>query len=219
MYRPFSKGIVMVKAIEKVTAFITRKINSGHQLLLLEHPYAGIQIPAGTVEPSESPEEAVLREAFEETGLTISSLPVPLGCQVTRLPPEEAVILAPATVYARPDATSFDWIEIRSAVQVKLLRKVTGFTQISYIEHDQVPDPNYISMQITGWVLDKYLVQVRKRHFFHLKYQGPAKIRWTVSSDQHIFNLFWASWENLPGIIPPQDGWLAYIRKFFEEER
>lgn len=30
---------------------------------------SGLQVPAGTVEPGESPESAVLREAFEETGL------------------------------------------------------------------------------------------------------------------------------------------------------
>lgn len=48
-------------------------ITSGHRLLVLEHtdaPEVGIQIPGGTVEPDESPQEAVMREAEEETGLT-----------------------------------------------------------------------------------------------------------------------------------------------------
>ncbi|MGH2506252.1 MAG: GNAT family N-acetyltransferase [Ktedonobacteraceae bacterium] len=43
------------------------------KLLVFSHPHApeaGIQVPAGTVEVGESPEQAVLREAFEETGLT-----------------------------------------------------------------------------------------------------------------------------------------------------
>ncbi|MGC4108070.1 MAG: NUDIX domain-containing protein [Thermomicrobiales bacterium] len=34
-----------------------------------DHPEAGIQVPAGTMEDGETPEDAVLREAFEETGL------------------------------------------------------------------------------------------------------------------------------------------------------
>ena len=41
-------------------------------MLLLRHvhsPEAGVQVPAGTVEPGESPGEGVLREAQEETGL------------------------------------------------------------------------------------------------------------------------------------------------------
>ena len=34
-----------------------------------ETPEAGIQVPAGTVEPGEDPKDAVVREATEETGL------------------------------------------------------------------------------------------------------------------------------------------------------
>ena len=52
----------------KVFAYITH----GDRLLLLAHPHApeaGIQVPAGTLEPGESPEAGVLREAWEETGL------------------------------------------------------------------------------------------------------------------------------------------------------
>jgi len=32
-------------------------------------PEAGVQVPAGTVEKDETPNEAILREAYEETGL------------------------------------------------------------------------------------------------------------------------------------------------------
>ena len=35
-----------------------------------EAPKAGIQVPAGTIEAGESPAEAVMRESWEETGLT-----------------------------------------------------------------------------------------------------------------------------------------------------
>jgi 8-oxo-dGTP pyrophosphatase MutT (NUDIX family) len=53
----------------KVFAYITH----GQRLLVFRHadfPEAGIQVPAGTVQPNERPEEAVLREAHEETGLS-----------------------------------------------------------------------------------------------------------------------------------------------------
>jgi 8-oxo-dGTP pyrophosphatase MutT (NUDIX family) len=53
---------------QKVVAYITH----GRRLLVFshpEHPRAGIQVPAGTVEPGEHPDAAVLREAAEETGL------------------------------------------------------------------------------------------------------------------------------------------------------
>jgi 8-oxo-dGTP diphosphatase len=53
---------------EKALAYITW----GEKLLVFRHtqfPEAGIQVPAGTIELGESPREAVLREASEETGL------------------------------------------------------------------------------------------------------------------------------------------------------
>jgi 8-oxo-dGTP pyrophosphatase MutT (NUDIX family) len=57
------------KMREKVVAYIT----NGQRLLVFTHPLspeAGIQVPAGTMKAGETPTEAVLREAEEETGLT-----------------------------------------------------------------------------------------------------------------------------------------------------
>jgi 8-oxo-dGTP pyrophosphatase MutT (NUDIX family) len=58
----------MVRRINKVYAHITRR----DQLLVFHHvdfPGAGIQIPGGTLVDGEDPGVAVLREAYEETGL------------------------------------------------------------------------------------------------------------------------------------------------------
>lgn len=53
---------------EKVMAYITHR---GRLLVFRQpdFPEAGIQVPGGTLEPGETPDAAVLREAFEETGL------------------------------------------------------------------------------------------------------------------------------------------------------
>src|SRR5690348_1137792 len=60
----------MMKTLkQKVFAYITHQ----NRLLTFRHPFspeAGIQVPAGTLEAGERPEEGVLREAREETGLT-----------------------------------------------------------------------------------------------------------------------------------------------------
>jgi 8-oxo-dGTP diphosphatase len=56
----------------KAFAYITSGTTSGTRLLLLAHPNqpeAGLQVPAGTMEAGETPEQAVLREAREETDL------------------------------------------------------------------------------------------------------------------------------------------------------
>ena len=54
----------------------------GGDLLVFEHrdhPEAGTQIPAGGLEPGETPEEGVFREVFEETGLRLTAEPTPVG--------------------------------------------------------------------------------------------------------------------------------------------
>src|SRR6185437_14423165 len=68
----------MPAIIQKVLAYITWD----DKLLVFSHPdfpEAGIQVPAGTIESGEEPAVAVLREAFEETGLIGLTLVAPLG--------------------------------------------------------------------------------------------------------------------------------------------
>jgi 8-oxo-dGTP pyrophosphatase MutT (NUDIX family) len=59
--------------IKKVAAIVLRPGPSGEEVLVFDHPTddAGVmvQFPAGTIEPGESPEYAVIRELKEETGI------------------------------------------------------------------------------------------------------------------------------------------------------
>ena len=71
----------MMLTKRKTFAYITQ----GNNLLIFEHddaPEAGIQVPAGSIEADESPEEAVVREAKEETGLQKLSVIRFLGEQI-----------------------------------------------------------------------------------------------------------------------------------------
>ena len=206
----------MTKTIKKVTAFVTRETGTGLELLLFKHPFAGIQIPAGTVEPKEPSEEAVLRELREETGLTAVDLQTHLGTEIEELPASRRVIIPPATVYARPDLSSIDWICMRWAVQVNANRQESGFTQITFIENDHEPEPNYISMQITGWVPDEYLATGLQRDFYHLAFTGSSPKNWEIFADNHTFKPFWAPLNNLPNIVAPQDRWLSHLAKKFD---
>jgi 8-oxo-dGTP pyrophosphatase MutT (NUDIX family) len=68
----------------KAFAYITREgtATAGTELLIFAHadfPEAGLQVPAGTMEPDERPEDAVMREAQEETGLAGLALVGPIG--------------------------------------------------------------------------------------------------------------------------------------------
>ncbi len=56
-----------VTHVQKACAYVTR---STGELLVFEGPgHDGLQIPKGTLEPGESPREALHREVLEETGL------------------------------------------------------------------------------------------------------------------------------------------------------
>jgi 8-oxo-dGTP pyrophosphatase MutT (NUDIX family) len=201
----------MSLAIQKVTAFITRRSEGGHELLLLEHPYAGIQIPAGTVEKNETPEQAVLREAAEETGLDSLSIFRYLGRTEETLPAEQRIIADPTAVFVRPDVTSSDWAYLRRGIAVRLNRYADGFAQVTYEEFDNLNNPQYVTLNITGWVPVEVLAENRQRHFFQLENRGHPAERWTVFADHHHFSLFWAPLTALPTIIPPQNEWLEFL--------
>jgi ADP-ribose pyrophosphatase YjhB (NUDIX family) len=59
--------------VQKAQAYIVKGEGKNAKLLVFEHDEqwseAGIQVPAGTIDPGEAPEEAVIRETEEECGL------------------------------------------------------------------------------------------------------------------------------------------------------
>ncbi|WP_051620945.1 NUDIX domain-containing protein [Paenibacillus sp. UNC451MF] len=194
----------------KVTCFITRECDSGTELLLFQHPNAGIQLPAGTVELNEDFREAAQREAFEETGLREFASCTYIGEQATSLPSDKYFTYHNAKVYSRPDLSSAQWAEIRRGINLAYIREQGDFVQVSYTEEDQYPYPNYITYQITGWVERKHLASTVRRQFYHLR-SISTKDKWEQEADHHLFQLFWAPMDSLPEIVAPQQQWVTYV--------
>ncbi|MGN7764171.1 NUDIX domain-containing protein [Paenibacillus sp. 22594] len=194
----------------KVTCFITRGKKDNIELLLIQHPNAGIQFPAGTVEINEDFKQSALREAFEETGLNEFLSCNYIGKQELNFSGDKYIVFQKAKVYSRPDSSSSHWAEIRRGITVKHERKHEKFVQISYIEGDKYPEPNYITYQITGWVEETQLASTVERHFYHLHTKSELK-EWEQEADNHTFKLFWSPINKLPEIVSPQNEWIKYV--------
>lgn len=202
--------------LEKVTAFVIRKLASGAELLILQHPFAGYQLPAGTVNPGESPQNAVIREVAEETGLKNMPVSQALGHRDTVMPPDRAVLIHPTKVFSRPDPSSFDWIDVSPGLWLEVHRRQNGYAHITYKEPDQLPNTSYTTYQITGWVPEDVLSQIQRRYFYLLKFEGHTPPTWKVNSDYHTYLLSWAPLNELPPLISPQDEWLAVLQQYLK---
>lgn len=58
-----------MKTVRKVCAGVVRKTDEAWELLVFEHPHAGVQLPKGGLELGEEAVSGVLRELEEETGV------------------------------------------------------------------------------------------------------------------------------------------------------
>lgn len=188
---------------------------SGKELLLFEHPSAGIQVPAGTVEIGEEPSDAALREGGEESGLEGLRVEEFLGAREEAPVIGDHFIACQTGVYSRPDPESFCWAQFRTGITVQLLRQENGYAQVTFEEPDRWPNPHFATYQITGWVPQKALSQVATRFYYLLSHHGRTPQQWEVAIDHHVFRPFWAPLDALPQVISPQASWVKLLLDHF----
>lgn len=206
-----SKPVPTGAAVEKVTAFVMQQREGIDELLLLYHPYAGIQLPAGTVEIGESAKMAALREAQEETGLEGLTWGGMLGVERETLSPGTGVMALSTPVYTTPDLTSEARAELRRGLAVEVVRADGNFVQVRFTETDRYPDPQYMTFELLGWVPAHSVAGERIRHFAWMTAPPSTPRSWTHFQDFHNFTLRWHRLDDLPELVAPQAPWLRFL--------
>ncbi|NDJ62254.1 MAG: NUDIX domain-containing protein [Chloroflexi bacterium] len=200
----------------KVTAFVTRETRDGRQLLVFKHPSAGIQLPAGTIEPGEHPEDAVMREVREETGLGGGAGTVRLVQRLLTvedlLAPDLRVLLAatPLATAPRPDAEFLSG-DLARGLQLRVLETHHTYARVAY-EIFITDNPAPLDV-IRGWMPLTVLTRRVVRHLFHLRASPFTADRWTLRSDHgHEFAMRWVDLTTMPDLVPQHAEWLMLVR-------
>lgn len=190
----------MSEPLGKVTALITRKTKTTPEILVFRHPSAGIQLPAGTVEPNESFTDAVIREVVEETGLTQVTIRKFLGERIFH--EDRSFILQTTKLRKLPclQAETFEVAVLRGhSCEVQWTTEAFSFVTLG----------NESGAARTGWILTSNLTNTVVRQFYHLTCEQNTGPNWTKRADlNHEFKCFWTPLIPPPKIHPAQQEWI-----------
>jgi 8-oxo-dGTP pyrophosphatase MutT (NUDIX family) len=199
--------------VEKVTSLVLRTTQAGEEILVFQHPAAGLQLPAGTVEDGESPEAAAFREVLEETGLSDIQLVKKLGVEEMHLPSNTCILRQASMLYPQPSYEPAGNQSIGRGWRVESGETRSGFTLVTYDEWNLNQTPPELLWQLEGWLPSDLLSTEIRRHFylFHCQAQTPAG--WDQLADMgYTFHVHWLPLQPPPGLIKEQVHWLDHLR-------
>ena len=198
--------------LNKVTAYVTRKDGTDKELLVFQHPTAGLQLPAGTVEEGERPEAAVLREVVEETGLENVKLIRLLSVEETVIPEGQRAVRLSCPLLAEPreDALHLGTLG-RSGFLVGSGEMSGTYRQVVHNSYEFDGDGFTPAGSVAGWVLDSNLAQRITRHHFELRAEQVPE-RWTHTAEgQYDFDLHWLLLRDPVPLVASNIAWLNLV--------
>jgi len=214
--------------IAKVTAFVTRRRDDISELLVFQHPTAGIQLPAGTIDDGETPLQAVVREVFEETGLTSLGSVTSLGLMSAMGGPSDRMVIDDTPFYAEPrvDSDSIP-ITIGMGIEVPTLRrgywcelvKDDGDWCCVAYHYGTIVDGLETSIRKLGWVPSQFLAADVTREMFHVPVKSDTPDHWTHSCEGdglHGYEVFWTPLDSPAELVESNRRWLEFVREALE---
>lgn len=199
-------------AVEKVTAFVTREHFDVPQILVLKHPVGDFQLPAGTVELGEAPEEAVIREVNEETGIDHAEVVSKLATATRVLGDNMKIVTRMSKIFSEPayDSSS-EGYGVTRGTPVEVLDEIGSFVEILTDPLDLKQEPPERSFRIRGYVRKSLLTSTVHRHLYHLKILEESPDDWTIFSDGLNFHLSWVPLEQTTILNEWHSKWLYSV--------
>lgn len=199
-----------IEVLGKVTAYVTRGAGNDRELLVFQHPTAGVQVPAGTVERGEAFDDAALREACEETGIARLTIVRMLGERMRVMPGEMRGVLETVDLRAAPFSDAATTGErLRNGLPVRVIEQSGGYARVSYEERDYTIDPPPVTLRTEGWAPSSAFTRTEVRRFYHMTPDVETPERWTVEDEGRVLELYWAPLSQAIGLFGVHGEWLA----------
>jgi len=191
---------------EKV-AVIGFRGNSRQSFLAIQHPTAGLQLPAGSVEPGEQPDAAASREFMEETGIAaISNLR-----EIATIDEDlrgSAITKTAIDLFDDPSFTKSSQHRIPRGFRVQILQSLREAINVRYTEWLFKASAQEPSWSVEGWTERGFIEARLLRHLYVCDVPDISANHWMHAMDGHLSELGWYDVEMHPPLIPPQDRWL-----------
>lgn len=201
-------------SLEKVAAFVTKGHGPEQALLLIEHPIAGLQLPAGTVECNEDVLAAMYRELEEEAGLTAVELLAQLAC-FNQLQNDERVLCQSTLLHEKPNGATLPH-QLRRGWYVREEARQADWVAVCYEEwRYEAGQRQQRLFAWRGWVPATAVAAHLNRHLYHFQPTVPLADEWWVDEahDQPYgrWRLFWQPLATAV-LVDGQQQWLELVR-------
>jgi 8-oxo-dGTP pyrophosphatase MutT (NUDIX family) len=197
--------------LAKIACFAVRDRGTGWDLLVIRHPTAGTQVPAGTVDPREPCRSAALREFHEETGVKASSAHC-VGRIEKDYPPHHGVLVATPHHSMEVVRTGVDHdLQLRRGLPVRIIAERDNEVQVIYEEWDYNLDPPVVINSVAGWVASTDVAKTIVRELYRVTVNEVTQPSWTHLADGQNWTLEWMPIQAVT-LFGEQQGWLDALR-------
>lgn len=163
---------------------------------------AGLQLPAGTVEPGEQPVDAANREVDEETGVELTDSGIILGETSQRLASDRAVL----TDTVKDSGRRFRRGHTVSVVNCERGDELVEIREEIY-NYNTTP-PELMSSRRGAVPRTSVASTIRRTFVLFVEPTASQKRRWTSHADGHEFEVFWTPLRPDVPLFERQKMWL-----------